>query len=252
MEPYRVSEEQIRADQTAYKQNYAPFRPYQFQPRSGEKLAQLFANLITMQNGQDTDDYSVGDNNKVQRYMGHLAPNSRVLILGTGTGRETRVAISIGLDPIGTTLGSRNIDFGTKYLNLAPDRHIEVLNEDLPFAKESFDCVAGFQVFEHAIAPLAFLLEAGRVLKYGGELILEWPPADKFSMAENPHHQICYDPGQAYALFQKAGFQDIHVMYEDGSEIPADKTWSGYHDKMLLIKGRKAETSQEYINKAWA
>lgn len=249
---YRVTEEIIRQQQEEYKQRYEPFRPFQFQQQSGDKIARLFANLITMQNGQDTDDYSVYDGNKVETHLGHLPQGSKVLLLGVGTGRETLTAISIGLDAIGGTLGSRNIDYGIKYLGIEPGRHLEILNEDLPFPREHFDAIGGFQVFEHAIAPLAFLLEAGRVLKVGGELILEWPPAKHYTMDDNPHHQICYDPGQAYALFRKAGFHDIKVFYNDKTEIPEDKWWSGDHSKMLVISGKKQPSTQEYINKTWS
>lgn len=249
---YRVSEEEIRASQDEYKKNYAPFRPFQFRDESGQKISRIFGNILTMQNGQDTDDYSVAEGNKIETHMGHLPAGSKVLILGVGTGRETLTAIGIGLDAIGGTLGSRNIDYGIKHLGIEPGRHLEILNEDLPFPREQFDAVAGFQVFEHAIAPLAFLLEAGRVLKMGGELILEWPPAKHFTMDDNPHHQICYDPGQAYALFRKAGFKDVKVFYNDRTEIPEDKWWSGDHNKMLVITGRKEPNGQEYINKAWA
>lgn len=108
--------------------------------------------------------------------------------------------------------------------------------------------VAGFQVFEHAMSPFIFLLEQNRVLKEGGRLLLEWPPGDNYSMEDNPHHQICYSPGQAYALLQKTGFQDIRVFYEDNTPIPEEDMWSGRHVKMLCVEGRRAPTSKQYIN----
>ena len=64
---------------------------------------------------------------------------------------------------------------------------------------------------EHAMAPMLFLLEQGRVLKPNGTLMLEWPPAKDYTMGENPHHQMCFTPGQAHALFLKAGFKDIKL-----------------------------------------
>ena len=207
-------------------------------------------NLVATQNGMDTDDYCIIDGNKVEKYLSYLPSGSEVLILGTGTGRELLVAKEMGLKVTGTTLGSRNIDFGVDELGLARTELIECLNEDLPFLSGTFDCVAGFQVFEHTLAPLLFLLEQSRVLKIGGRLILEWPPADKFTMEDNPHHQVCFTPGQAYALFQKAGFKDIKVYYDDLSPIPDSEMWKGDQDKMLCIEGVKAQPQKDYIIRA--
>ena len=236
---YRVTDEQIQAEQAAYKKRYKPFRP--FIPTHGNKfkMASAFMNLVTTQNGMDTDDYCVGDNNKVERYLNGLPKGSRVLLLGTGTGREVIVAKELGLNPVGTTLGSRNINFGIDELGLSPEELIECLNEDLPFPVESFDCVAGFQVFEHTISPLLFLLEQSRVLKLWGKLMLEWPPADKFS------------PGQAHALFQKAGFDSIKLYYDDLTPIPEDDFWRCDQNKMLCIEGVKVNSSKDYIRRAW-
>ena len=249
---YRVSEEDMQASQAEYKRNYTPFRPFQFGKDEVAGVSQGFANLVVTQNGQDTDDYLVADNNKVERYMQGVVPGSDVLLLGVGTGRETMVAKDMGFKAVGTTLGSRNIDFGLKYLGLTAEEHKECLNEALPFPKESFDVVAGFQVFEHTIAPLLFLLEQSRVLKFGGKLFLEWPPASLFSMEDNPHHQVCFTPGQAYALFQKAGFADIKLYYDDHTPIPEEDLWRGDQDKMLCIEGVKVPSYKDYIRRVWS
>lgn len=248
---YRVSEEEIQAAQAKYKKEYRPFRPFTLPPMDSAHISAAFYNIITTQNGMDTDDYCVPDNNKVERYIGDLGAGAKVLLLGVGTGRETVVAKGLGYSAVGTTLGSRNIDFGGAELGLSSSEHMECINEALPFPSNTFDCVAGFQVFEHAIAPLLFLLEQSRVLKMGGQLFLEWPPADNYSMEDNPHHQVCFTPGQAHALFQKAGFGGISVFYDDLSEIPQDKWWGGEHDKMLCIRGEKVPCGKAYIQRAW-
>jgi len=247
---YRVSDSQIQADQAAYKKRYKNFRAFSPSEHNTQKVASAFMNLVTTQNGMDTDDYCIADNNKIERYLSVFTPGARLLLLGTGTGREVIVAKELGYSAVGTTLGSRNIDFGVECLGLSPDELIECLNEDLPFSKDSFDCVAGFQVFEHAIAPLLFLLEQHRVLKVGGKLLLEWPPADQFSMEDNPHHQVCFSPGQAYALFQKAGFGSIRVFYDDLSPISEEDFWRGDQNKMLCIEGTKLPPTKDYIIRA--
>ena len=89
------------------------------------------------------------------------------------------------------------------------------------------------------------------MLKIGGDLILEWPPAnEEFSMGSNPHHQICFTPGQAKALMQKAGFDNIELFYDNLNRIPLEEYWKGDQKSMLVIKGTKIKSSSEYINVA--
>lgn len=244
---YRISEEEMQAAQAEYKRKYEPFRPYRFTNADASAVAHGFYALVTTQNGQDTDDYCIEDNNKVERYLLEVPQGSSVLLLGVGAGREVLVARELGMNATGVTLGSRNTDYGTKYLRLPEDKLLECLNEALPFPKDTFDVVAGFQVFEHAIAPLLFLLEQYRVLKPKGKLLLEWPPADKFSMDDNPHHQVCFTPGQAHALFRKAGFENIKLYYDDFTPIPESDWWRADQDKMLVIEGIKGVPSKPYI-----
>jgi 2-polyprenyl-3-methyl-5-hydroxy-6-metoxy-1,4-benzoquinol methylase len=247
---YRVTDQEVIQVQTEYKKKYPPFQPFRFHGRDIH-LAGRLTNILETQNGQDTDDYCIIENNKVERYMKDC--RGKVLLLGTGTGREVLVAKSLGLVATGITLGSRNVHFGREYLGLSDTELIEAIVEDLPFQKETFDVVAGFQVFEHTVAPLLFLLEIGKVLKWGGKVILEWPPAnDTYSMGKNPHHQVCFVPGQAKHLLMKAGFTDIQLMYDDLTPIPEDDMWKGDQKKMLVITGRKLTKSQEqFVLRAW-
>jgi SAM-dependent methyltransferase len=248
---YRITEAEANKQRNIYKKNYNPWKPYSLTQTAKQKIGNFFADLITTQNGQDTDDYCVTDNNKVERYLSKL-PRGKLLLLGVGTGREILIAKELGFDTVGITLGSRNIDFGKQYLGLKENEFFECILEALPFKKETFDIIAGFQVFEHALSPLLFLMEQGRILKEKGLLILEWPPAnEQFSAGENPHHQICYTPGQAKALYEKAGFENIDLLFDDMSSIPSTDYWKGEQTKMLLIKGNKSNSQQSYIKKCW-
>jgi SAM-dependent methyltransferase len=248
---YRISNQEVIEAQNQYKKRYKPFRKFRPLPPTQSALGERMCALLETQNGMDTDDYCVLDNNKVERYLSFLPKESHVLILGTGTGRELIVANRMGFSVKGTTLGSRNIDYAVDELGIDASIIQECANEALPFQSGVFDCVAGFQVFEHTIAPLLFLLEQGRVLKMGGTLLLEWPPADNYSMGANPHHQVCFTPGQAEALFQKAGFKEIELLYDDLTPVTETDKWSGNQKKMLVIKGVKHPTSEEYIRRVW-
>ncbi len=231
-----------------YRNDYPPFIPYKLTDSQLNQVAYFFSNLLATQNGSDFDDYCVTDEKDlVNRYLGNVPPGSKVLLHGVGTGREVLVAKQLGLDVIGTTLGSRNVEFGRRYLGLTHEELSERLCEALPYASNQFDVVAGFQIFEHAIAPLLFLLEQYRVLKMGGKLILEWPPAKKYGMDGNPHHQICYTPGQARALFMKAGFTDIKLYLDDLTPVTEEDMWRADQEQMICIEGVKAPTDQAYI-----
>jgi SAM-dependent methyltransferase len=237
---YRASIEQINADKAQYERVRPDFVPFKMSDHQVYDLGLRYSALLSTQNGQDIDDYVVGDDNKVERYMSGLAEGSRVLLMGTGTGREVLVAKSLGYNATGTTFGSRNVDFGRTVLGLAEHELMECATECMPFPDGLFDAVGGFQILEHAISPFIFLSETRRVMKSGGKIVLEWPPAQQFSTGRNPHHQVCLCPGQAADLLDKALFRDIRVFYNNGEDIPEEEFWSAKtYGKMLVAEAYK-------------
>lgn len=248
---HRITAEECYKIWADYRSNYPQFRPFTLSQQQQQLIGNKFWNVITTQNGQDFDDYSVGDDNKVEKYCKDIPKGSAVLFLGTGTGRETKVALDMGLNAVGLTLGSRNVEFGKRYLGLTDQMHWEGICEILPYPKETFDAIFGFQIFEHAMAPMLFLLEQGRVLKPNGKLMLEWPPAKDYTMGDNPHHQVCFTPGQAHALFLKAGFKDVKLYFADGSTVPEEELWRGDQNQMICIEGTKGSAHHEHIRRAW-
>jgi SAM-dependent methyltransferase len=246
MGKYRISESEIRKEWAQFRKKMPPFVPFNMDNTEKLKIGEKFLNLIATQNGRDLDDYVIRDDNKVEKYLSDVTVGSKVLFLGAGTGREIKVALEMGLDAYGTTLGSRNIAFSKGYVGLPDDRLVEVINESLPWASETFDYVVGFQVFEHVIAPLMFLLEQGRVLKTNGKLLLELRDAS-YSSGADPHVQVCYTPGQAQLLFLKAGFEDIKVFYGDHIPIPEKKLWDAKHGLTACIIGTKKAKLHEFL-----
>jgi len=247
---HRISAEEISAVWEEYRRNYPPFIPISLRSYTSA-LGEKVINVIETQNGQDFDDYAVGDDNKIEKYLSDVRKGSKVLLLGVGTGRETRVALDIGLDAVGITLGSRNIEFGKRYLGLTSANHIECVAELLPYPREHFDIVAGFQFFEHAMMPMILLLEQGRVLKMGGKIILEWPPALTHTGDANPHHQVCYTPGQARALLMKAGFGNIKLYKSDKTPIPDEDIWRGDLPYNMVVEGIKEPAKAKHVYIAW-
>ena len=252
---YRISHDEVQKAQDEYKKNYAPFKPFVVAEWEKGYIAESFTNVISTQNGMDTDDYCIDEDNKLERYLklANINPPGNALLLGTGTGREVVLAKSLGFQAAGTTLGSRNVDYGILHLGLGEEELIECLNESLPWKSNTFDVIAGFQVFEHTMMPLIFLLEQGRVLKKGGKLILEWPPASTHSGGDNPHHQVCFTPGQARDLMLKAGFTNIQLVYGNGDSVKEEDLWKSENiGGMLVAIGTKSDPKQSYIANHWS
>ena len=191
------------------------------------RIIRCWALLLEEQNGPNFDDYVMGDSHKIERYLEHWCPPpAKILLLGTGTGREVYAAREHGYDAEGTTLGKENLPFAKWKFDL----DLEYAdNCTLPYPDKSFDVIAGFQVFEHCHAPYLFLIECCRILKGGGLLILEWPPfmatADG-TVTPNPgqmhdfmgdydddniHHMCCWTPAQGRIMTRRCGFEDVEV-----------------------------------------
>lgn len=71
------------------------------------------------------------------------------------------------------------IEWHDKSASIGRDRGLNLvtgdLNNRLPFASESFDCIFGLSVLEHLLNPCQYLREATRCLRPGGKLVLLTP-----------------------------------------------------------------------------
>jgi ubiquinone/menaquinone biosynthesis C-methylase UbiE len=100
-------------------------------------------------------------------------PAKKLLDVGCGSGYFIKMAVDKGFDVTG-------IDATTEFIAEAKKR-VSKANflvgemEDLPFEEESFDLVCGFNSFQYAADTENALIEAQRVLKYGGKLaVMIW------------------------------------------------------------------------------
>lgn len=253
---YKADEVELASLRAQFEGNYPPFRPFRLTSGQREALIVRYENILQTQNGEGIDDYAINDDNNgcIGRTLVGYPVGSRVLILGTGTGREVLAAKDMGFVATGTTLGSRNVDYARTLLGLTETEIIECSHDVLPFPKETFDVVVGFQLFEHVLAPLLFLLEQSRVLKFGSKLILEWPAGKAHASGENPHHQICFVPAQAKDLFEKAGFGDIKVNYQGRSgPVPEEEMWRGDIDTRgyTVVEGVKQQRVHLFVRRSW-
>jgi len=240
MSRYSITQQEMNEQTIKFKNNYPKFEPYNLKISQHENQYEKYHYLIEKQNGPDFDDYIIDENHKIYRYLEkYFTTGEELLMVGCGAGREVLAALSIGLCPRGITLGSRNIEFATKYIGVPSDRICESIVEDLPFPSKSFNGVFAAQTAEHFIAPSVCLLEINRVLIDGGKLFLEWPPSKDFHGGDNHHHQICYAPGQMMSLLQKTGFGEIEFTKDNLESIPESDIWRCDQNYFLCVFARK-------------
>lgn len=243
---YEVTEEEVGIDHREYKELDLPYVPFTLNDTQLLELGRRYHICLT------TQDYDIRihdhpsdvSKNKPWKYLQDAPKGSKVLFVGTGAGREVLAGSAMGLEAYGITIGSNNINFGRNILGLDDSHFVEGCNELLPFPAHFFDVVAGFQIMEHSISPLMFLLEQSRVLVDGGCILLEWPPAsDHSTHGADPQHQVCFTPGQVEGLLLKAGFDNVSLFYEDMSVIPKDKYWVGEQEKgYVVVRAQKVNT----------
>lgn len=88
------------------------------------------------------------------------------------------------------------------------------LNEPLPIEPQVADSVLSLSVLEHLREPQVMLSEAWRILKPGGDLVLQVPW--QWKIHEAPHDHYRYTPFGLRHLLWQAGFTEIEVSPQAG------------------------------------
>ncbi|MFF0015611.1 class I SAM-dependent methyltransferase [Streptomyces sp. NPDC005374] len=111
--------------------------------------------------------------------LGRLAPGSRVLDVGSGTGRPTASTLAdAGHEVLGVDVSPVMVDLATRQVPRATFRHADI--REVPLEEGSFDAVCVY--FSLLQMPRAdqseVLTRLARTLRPGGSLVLATVPAD--------------------------------------------------------------------------
>jgi SAM-dependent methyltransferase len=106
--------------------------------------------------------------------LGALRPGERVLDLGCGAGRFVAAAREAGADAVGVELAEAALERARRTV---PGAELLLVEDDgtIPLGHASVDLVWCSEVLEHAADAAALLLEARRVLRPEGRLLVTVP-----------------------------------------------------------------------------
>lgn len=151
----------------------------------------------------------------------HVAPGSRILDIGCGTGANL-AALSPAFDVVG-------IDFSPDALSPCRARKLKALARAdaarLPFRPCSFKAALMVDVLYHSAVDdkVGALREGGRVLSPGGVLILNVPAYEwlRSSHDEAIHTGHRFTRGEVSRLLRESGFEPVDVGYWNSLLFPA-------------------------------
>ena len=159
-----------------------------------------------------------------------MRPGERVLDLGCGAGRFVAALRDAGADPVGVEVAEAALERARK---VAPGADLRLLEPDgsVPLEHGSVDLVWCSEVLEHVADTGHLLLEARRVLRPGGRLLVTVPyhGTAKAVMIALDHFDAHFDPqGQHLRFFTRsslartltdAGFADVRIGVAGGPPL---------------------------------
>lgn len=136
----------------------------------------------------------------------------KVLDIGCGIGNVVGYLNSQGFEATGITYQQREVDHAH---SIGRGEIIKADMHELPFADNSFDLFMMWDSLEHAVAPLAALGEAKRVVRAGGRGCIFIPSQN---WIETPYHIIVPTIRQMKHLLELAGLEIESIIDYWGNE----------------------------------
>ncbi|MDZ7662809.1 methyltransferase domain-containing protein [Thiohalophilus sp.] len=127
------------------------------------------------------------------------------------------------------------VDWSSSYHNTNTDVSAN-LNEPLPIEPNVADTIVSLSVLEHLCEPQTMLNEAYRILKPGGNIIIQVPW--QWQIHEAPYDFFRYTPYGLRYLLEKSGFTDIAIYPQTGYFTTSVMKFN-YFTKRCFIRGPK-------------
>jgi SAM-dependent methyltransferase len=184
----------------------------------------------------------------------YLAPNLRVLELGSSTG--------FLLDAIAPHVGSvTGVEPGENYADYANGRGVKTYPDLSALAGEQFDLVLAYYVVEHLKRPVERLGDLRAMLKPGGRIALEVPNVDDalvtlYALESfdgfywQKANYFYYSAATTRLILERAGFGDIELIPEQRYDISNHLHWLRRGEPGG--KGRYAHIFDERLNAEYA
>lgn len=163
----------------------------------------------------------------------------RILDIGSGPGLFLECCREYGIEGCGVEANPRAVEE-------CRSRGLKVFQHDigLPFVffkNDSFDAVMCYQVIEHLSRPaqLNVLAEAYRVLRGGGEIMVDSPCKHFYPATRSSTHIGLLAPKELASLASAAGFTAINMGYnypqypDDIPKAVVDELWNAHHPDLL-------------------
>ena len=170
-----------------------------------------------------------------------IGPTTRVLDIGAGTGKLTRVLVAAGASVVAS---EPSASMRATFADVLPGTpQVGATAEHLPFVDGSFDAVTVAQAFHWFDAPLA-LAECARILRTGAGLALVWNERDESDPVVAELTRLSrWDAHQPYPVGMDFG----SVIDASGAFGPVDRTLFRFTQELDRESFVEQVASRSYI-----
>lgn len=132
----------------------------------------------------------------------------KLIEFGCATGVAANLLADCGFNVYSTDISSYAVRLAKKHY---PDIKLNVQDMQKPFTRDrDFDIVVAFDVVEHLKDPKIALMNAYKILKPGGTIILT-TPNDYKHMSNDPTHINVKKPAEWRKIIKQIGFKDLVI-----------------------------------------